>query len=95
MKIKKIIAAAIATVTAWTYISFYSSPTEFQRTSFSANAEENVDNYGWTKLDMGVDYDVTAISKNSIKVENTSKTPEAWWQQAMYEGISLASGKTY
>ena len=95
MKIKKIIAAAIATVTAWTYISFYSSQTEFQRTTFTAHAEENVDNYGWTKLDMGVDYDVTAISKNSIKVENTSKTPEAWWQQAMYEGISLASGKTY
>lgn len=93
MKLKKIIASVVSIVMVCSCM--LPIVAECYDVFFVADAAENDSNYGWTKLDMGVDYDVTAISKNDIKVDNTSETPEAWWLQAMYEGVRLESGKVY
>ncbi len=55
--------------------------------------EEN--NYGWSMMQMGADYKLTAESSESIKIETYTIGDEPWWVQAKYEGISLEMGKNY
>lgn len=55
--------------------------------------EENT--YGWSKMEMGANYKLTAESRENIKIETYTIGEEPWWVQAKYEGIYLEAGKTY